>query len=118
MLCVSAPQYITFLLWPPEALRKKQMLSVTGYEVIICNSKHPVNAGNFKKYILVPAVYFFPHVTYMYPWPPYLHLGHVDRFVDENPRGRLIAGRDGDGALVSDVTGGVRVEVGYVQAHQ
>lgn len=48
----------------------------------------------------------------------YLHLCHVDRLVDEYPSGGLIAWRDGDGALVSDVTRGVRVKVGDIQAHQ
>lgn len=48
----------------------------------------------------------------------YLHLCHVDRFVDEYPSGGLEAWRDGDGALVSDVACGVRVKVGYIQAHQ
>lgn len=48
----------------------------------------------------------------------YLHLRHVDGFVDDDPRGRLVAGRDGDGALVGDVAGGVRVKVGDVQTHQ
>lgn len=52
------------------------------------------------------------------PSPRYLHLRHVDRFVDEYPSGGLVARRDGDGALVSDVAGGVRVKVGYIQAHQ
>lgn len=50
--------------------------------------------------------------------PKYLHLCHVDRFVDEYPSGGLIARWDGDGALVSDVACGVRVKVGYIQAHQ
>lgn len=52
------------------------------------------------------------------PPPRYLHLCHVDRLVDENPSGGLVARRDGDGALVSDVASGVRVKVGDIQAHQ
>lgn len=48
----------------------------------------------------------------------YLHLCHVDWLVDEYPRGCLIAGRNGDGALVGDITCGVGVEVSYVQTHQ
>lgn len=52
------------------------------------------------------------------PPPPYLHLRHVDRFVDEDPSGGLVARRDRDGALVSDVACGVRIKVGNVQAHQ
>lgn len=48
----------------------------------------------------------------------HLHLRHVDRLVDEYPRGRLVAGRGGNGALVGDIARGVGVEVCYVQAHQ
>lgn len=57
-----------------------------------------------------------PCVTY--PTVTYLHLCHVHRLVDEYPSGRLVARRDGNGALVGDVTCGVRIKVGYVQAHQ
>lgn len=48
----------------------------------------------------------------------HLHLCHIDWLVDEYPRGCLIAGRNGDGALVGDITCGVGVEVSYVQTHQ
>lgn len=47
----------------------------------------------------------------------YLHLCDVDRLVDEYPGGSLVAGRDGDGALVGDVARGVGVKFAYVQAH-
>lgn len=57
-----------------------------------------------------------PCVTY--PTITYLHLCHVHRLVDEYPSGRLVARRDGDGALVGYVTRGVRIKVSYVQAHQ
>lgn len=59
-----------------------------------------------------------PLLLQMCTSPQYLHLRHVDRFVDEYPSGGLIARWDGDGALVRDVACGVRVKVGYIQAHQ
>ena len=59
---------------------------------------------------------YFPRLTltHVIRRRTYLHLCHVDRLVDEDPRGRLVAGRDGDGALVGDVACGVGVKVGYV----
>lgn len=78
---------------------------VTGYEVVICNSK----------LCLLCLLYVLSRIHLQVG---YLHLCHVDRLVDEYPSGGLIAWRDGDGALVSDVTRGVRVKVGDIQAHQ
>lgn len=44
----------------------------------------------------------------------HVHLCDIDRLVDNDPGGGLVAGRDGDGALVGDVAGGVRVKVCYI----
>lgn len=53
----------------------------------------------------------------IHPTFNYLHLCHINWLVDEDPCGGLVAGRDGDGALIGDVADGVRVKVSYVQAH-
>lgn len=100
-LCISITLLLKHSLFYLNHLEEMWMFLVAGLEVVICNLK-----------------LFAPSASNDLSFIHYLHLCHVDRLVDEYPSGGLIARRDGDGALVSDVTCGVRVKVGDVQAHQ